>query len=222
MTLVLPSAGCQLVGWAGRATPDAASQAPRWLNSSAGDYRKSELLHGLHEGRERLAAGAIPVLCEGVLDAHAVTRVSRGAYTGLAAGGAALSTSHLAALQARSKVTSARLLVAFDAVVAGRAAAVAAYQLVPTAEYVTLPPGCDPAGTSDDVLRQALGDTRPLADLAIDNTLARWHDEEQTAETRVLALRDCAYLLTTSPGDIARQVVRVATALGVTFAEVSA
>ncbi len=56
-----------LVGWAGRSTPAAPQQAPRWLNSAAGDYRKAELLHGLHEGRVRLARGATPVLCEGVL-----------------------------------------------------------------------------------------------------------------------------------------------------------
>ncbi len=40
----------QLVGWAGRSTPTAPPQAPAWLNSAAGDYRKAELLHGLHEG----------------------------------------------------------------------------------------------------------------------------------------------------------------------------
>jgi len=148
----------QLVGWAGRSTRTAPPQAPAWLNSPAGDYRKAELLHGLHEGRTRLAAGATPVLCEGVLDAHAVTLATHHACIGLAPGGTALTAQHVAALhQALPAETAAperghtrpRVLVAFDPDDAGRHAAVAAWPMLHAAgldtALVELPTGTDPA-----------------------------------------------------------------------------
>ncbi len=174
----------QLVGWAGRSTPTAPPQAPAWLNSAAGDYRKAELLHGLHEGRTRLVGGAIPVLCEGVLDAHAIALATHSACIGLAPGGTTLTAQHVAALhQALPPKTVAtergsirpRVLVAFDADDAGRHAAVAAWPLLHAAgldtALVELSTGTDPAEVSAQVLRHAIHVAQPLADLVIDQTL---------------------------------------------------
>lgn len=217
----------QLVGWAGRSTPTAPPQAPAWLNSAAGDYRKAELLHGLHEGRTRLAAGATPVLCEGVLDAHAVTLATHHTCIGLAPGGTALTAQHVAALhQALPAETDApqrgrsrpRVLVAFDADDAGRHAAVAAWPMLHAAgldtALVTLPTGTDPAEVPAQVLRHAIHTAQPLADLVIDHTLNAWPERRRWAEHTVAASRAAARTIATlRPEQIGRQVTRVATAL---------
>jgi DNA primase len=69
------------LGFMGRAPAHASRGAPKYLNSpSTGLYDKSEVLFGLREAREDLAAGARPVLVEGPLDAIAVTIASPGRY----------------------------------------------------------------------------------------------------------------------------------------------
>jgi len=216
-----------LVGWSGRSTPGAPEQAPRWLNSTAGDYRKAELLHGLHEGRTRLAAGATPVLCEGVLDAHAVSLATHSTCIGLAPGGTALTAQHVAALhQALPPETAAlergstrpRVLVAFDADDAGRHAAVAAWPMLHAAgldtALVELPTGTDPAEVPAQVLRHAIHTAQPLADLVIDYTLSSWPQRRRWAEHTVAASRAAARTIATlQPEQMGRQVTRVATAL---------
>jgi len=223
-----------LVGWSGRSTPGAPEQAPRWLNSTAGDYRKAELLHGLHEGRVRLAGGATPVLCEGVLDAHAVTVATQGACIGLAPGGTALTMQHIAALG--RAVTShdnggngtaiGRVLVAFDGDDAGRHAAGATWPLLQAAgagaALVTLPAGTDPCDAGPDVLCAALRAASPLEDLVIDDVLAAWPDRRRFAEHQVHALRAAAEATATLPPDrIGRQVCRIAAALRLPVADVT-
>jgi len=219
-----------LVGWSGRSTPGAPEQAPRWLNSTAGDYRKAELLHGLHEGRVRLARGATPVLCEGVLDAHAVTVATQGACIGLAPGGTALTMQHIAALgravtphdNGGSGTAIGRVLVAFDGDDAGRHAAGATWPLLQAAgagaALVTLPAGTDPCDAGPDVLCAA----SPLEDLVVDEVLATWPDRRRFAEHQVHALRAAAEATATLPPDrIGRQVCRIAAALRLPVADVT-
>jgi len=223
-----------LVGWAGRSTPAAPQQAPRWLNSTAGDYRKAELLHGLHEGRVRLATGATPVLCEGVLDAHAVTVATRGACIGLAPGGTALTMQHIAALghavasrdDDGHRTALGRVLVAFDGDGAGRRAAVATWPLLQAtgaeAALVTLPAGTDPCDAGLDVLRAALRAASPLEDLVVDEVLAAWPDRRRFAEHQVHALRAAARATASMPPDrIGRQVCRISATLHLPVAEVT-
>jgi len=219
-----------LVGWAGRSTPAAPQHATHWLNSPTGDYRKGELLHGLHEGRSRLSAGAVPVLCEGVFDAHAVTVATRGACIGLATAGTALTSLQVDALG--RAVTTAhrhdkavapglagrRVLVAFDADHAGQHAAAAAWPLLQavgaTTDLVPLPHGADPAGVGADALVQALRAAHPLVDLVVDNVLAAWPDRDRWAEHKLGAARAAARTIAAlRPEQVARQVARVATAL---------
>jgi len=221
-----------LVGWSGRSTPGAPEQAPRWLNSTGGDYRKAELLHGLHEGRVRLAGGATPVLCEGVLDAHAVTVATQGACIGLAPGGTALTMQHIAALgravtpHDKSGAAIGRVLVAFDGDNAGRHAAVAAWSLLQAAgagaAFVSLPAGTDPCDAGLDVLCAALGAASPLEDLVIDEVLAAWPDRRRFAEHQVHALRAAAEATATLPPDrIGRQVCRISATLHLPVADVT-
>ena len=221
-----------LVGWSGRSTPGAPEQAPRWLNSTAGDYRKAELLHGLHEGRVRLARGATPVLCEGVLDAHAVTVATQGACIGLAPGGTALTEQHIAALgravtpHDKDGTAIGRVLVAFDGDDAGRHAAGAAWSLLQAAgavaSLVTLPAGTDPSDVGPDVLCAALCAASPLEDLVVDEVLAAWPDRRRFAEHQVHALRAAAEATATLPPDrIGRQVCRIAAALRLPVTDVT-
>ena len=62
-----------LVGFTGRAGPGD-TDAPKWLNTpTTAIFTKGDLLFGLTENRDPLAAGATPVRVEGVMDALAVT-----------------------------------------------------------------------------------------------------------------------------------------------------
>ena len=74
---------------------------PKYLNSPQTSlYRKGDLLFGLRQARDPLAAGAIPVIVEGPFDAIAVTIAGDGGHAGLAPCGTAL-TARQAALLAR-------------------------------------------------------------------------------------------------------------------------
>lgn len=87
-----------LVGFTGRAAPGD-PDAPKWLNTpSTTIFTKGELLFGLAENRDRLAAGATPVRVEGVMDALAVTMASDGRAVGLAPLGTALTAAQADAL----------------------------------------------------------------------------------------------------------------------------
>ena len=63
-----------LAGFIGRASPGAPPSVPKYLNSpQTAVYAKGNILFGLHQARDHLAAGAQPVLVEGPFDAIAVT-----------------------------------------------------------------------------------------------------------------------------------------------------
>ena len=87
-----------LVGFTGRAAPGD-PDAPKWLNTpTTAIFTKGELLFGLAENRDRLAAGATPVRVEGVMDALAITMASDGRAVGLAPLGTALTAAQADAL----------------------------------------------------------------------------------------------------------------------------
>lgn len=221
----------RLVGWAGRSTPAAPPQAPHWLNSSAGDYRKGELLHGLHEGRQRLRAGAHVALCEGVLDAHAVTLATDGQCVGLAPGGTALTARQVEGLARAvappdSAATTRRVFVAFDGDRAGRQAALHAWPLLQDspfiAAYVPLPDGTDPAELPHPTIRRALREAHPLEDLVVDEVLAAWPERHRWPTHTLGATQAAAGTIAgLRPHQVARQVGRVAADLEVPAADVT-
>ncbi len=74
-----------IAGFTGRARPGTQSGGPKYLNSpQTAGYRKGELLFGLHQVRDDLAAGAVPVIAEGPFDAIAVSLAGEGRYAGVA------------------------------------------------------------------------------------------------------------------------------------------
>ena len=221
-----------VTGFIGRAAPGAASDAPKYLNCRETElYRKGQVLLGLWEGREALAAGARAVIVEGPLDANAVTSATGGRYVGVAPCGTALTADHIALLGKAVDLDSAGLLVAFDADPAGQKAALRAYELlhdrVEQPMIVEFPDGQDPAGLlcshGTDALTQALdASQRPLVDVVIDATIAKYGHWLEFDEGKFNALHAAAPHIARLPtGQVAGQVARVADQLGLTHAEVT-
>lgn len=81
----------ELVGFTGRSAPGADPGAPKWLNTPHHrSVHQRRTVVRAHEEQDLLAAGAIPVRVEGVMDALAVTRAGLGQAVGLAPLGTAL------------------------------------------------------------------------------------------------------------------------------------
>ena len=132
-----------------RTHPDSGPGVPKYLNTpETSAYKKGNLLFGLHQARDRLARGAMPVITEGPFDAIAVTLAGRDRYAGLAPRGPALTSAQIEALSRIADLRQAGILVAFDGDTAGRKAAVRAYDLLRATSdrlQAAALPGKDPA-----------------------------------------------------------------------------
>jgi DNA primase len=218
-----------LAGFTGRARPGGARPGPVYLNSrTTGLYQKSSLLFGLYEGRRKLAAGARPVLVEGPLDAIAVSAAGR--YAGVSPCGTALTPAQVAQLARACDLRRVGVVVAFDADQAGRRAAVRAYHLLREqtdhAVAAVLPAGQDPAGFRREhggrALARRLDASVPLADLVTDETVAPFERWLAFPDGKFAALHAAAPLVAgLPPGQVARQVARLAGRLGLSYAEVT-
>ena len=140
----------EIVGFIGRARPNADPRTPKYLNSpESATFKKGEVLFGLHEARSQLAHGAMPVLVEGPFDAIAVTAADPQRYAGLAPCGTAFTTRQAEALFRTVDLHQVGVLVALDGDRAGREAAIKAHEiLLPhtrTANAAIMPSGRDPA-----------------------------------------------------------------------------
>jgi len=234
--LMLPvrdPAGERVLAFLGRALTHSEG-TPKYLNSPQTVlYRKGDVLYGLGADptRQALAGGARPVLVEGALDAIAVTCAGGGRYAGVAPSGTALTAGQVAALElAAGPLAEHGVTVAFDADPAGRDAALRSYGLLRAAgawpATAALPDGQDPASLAQqqgpDALRAALDAAVPLADLVVDERLARWAGRLHWAEGQIGAARDAAGLIATFPSEhVGRQVLRVARQLGLEPAELT-
>ncbi len=230
--LPVRSADGTVIAFIGRAPDRSGPGVPKYLNSPQTSlYDKSEILFGLWEAREALAAGAQPVIVEGPFDAIAVTTAGHGRFAGVAPCGTALTTRHADALSRASGLLAAGVLVAFDPDPAGRRAAVRAYHLLSqvTAETwaVILPPGQDPAqilaGNGPGALATILASrTRPLADLVSDTKIEQWTRWLDHAEGQISALRAVAPVVAAMPpAHVARQVARLSDRLSLDHATVT-
>jgi DNA primase len=204
---------------------------PRYLNSPGTVlYRKSGTLFGLAEAGPAAVAGGVPVITEGPLDVIAVATAGGGRYAPVAPCGCALTGGQVAALADVCDLGARGVLVAFDADLAGRLAAVRAYHLLcPVAGRigaVVLPPGTDPAQVLYEHgpagLAQVLAAGRVPLDLVVNAELAEWKRSLRYAEGRVGALRAIAPVIAAMPPpDVARQVSRLAARLGLDHATVT-
>jgi len=196
----------QVIGFVGRRHPDAVDDhdgncpaGPTYLNTTDSSvFSKGAQLYGLAEGAAALAAGAVPVLVEGPLDALAVTLAAGGDAVGVAPLGTAFTdlqadslrpylptqpdpagikqSTQAAGQAAHDPHPRPGVIVGTDADNAGRKAATAAYwKLVARGAnpgHLTLPDGLDPAEllstAGPQALRAAIAAAR-----AGDSTLAR-------------------------------------------------
>jgi DNA primase len=221
-----------VIAFIGRAPDRSGTDVPKYLNSPKTSlYEKGEILFGLSEAREALAAGAQPVLVEGPFDAIAVTTSCQGRFVGVAPCGTALTAQQTDALSRAADLPTAGVLVAFDPDPPGRRAAVRAYHLLSrlTAETsaVILPAGQDPAQILTDNSPETLatilaGRTRPLADLVIDAELEQWTRWLDHADGQISALNAVAPVIAVMPpAHVGRQVARLSDRLGLDHATVT-
>jgi DNA primase len=221
-----------IIAFIGRRADHAGNAGPRYLNSPGTScYDKSEILFGLWEARDALAAGALPVIAEGPLDVIAIAAAGGNRYAPVAPCGTALTARQVAALGRACDLRAAGVLAALDADEPGQRAALNAYHLLSplagSTRAMVMPPGYDPAQLLSDhgyaTLAFALAHCRrPLADLVIDAEVAGWTRWLQFAEARVSALRAIAPVIAAMPAaDVARQVSRLAARLDLEYALVT-
>ena len=222
--VVLPVVGehGDVAGFIGRVHPDRESpDVPRYLNSpESASFRKGSLLFGLHQGREALARGAVPVLVEGPFDAIAVSIADPGGHVGLAPCGTALTPRQAELVSQAVDLPRTGILACFDADAAGRKAAVRAYGLLrpytPKLQTAKLN-AKDPARVFEQDGPQGLHaalrqDREPLSAVIIDARIAKWDRFLDHIEGRYRAMHSTAALVAELLPEQAAAQVRQVTA----------
>ena len=167
----------ETLGFVGRRHPDLTDTdrgGPKYLNTADTPlFHKGAQLFGANE--VNVAAGGVPVIVEGPMDAIAVTLASGGRYIGVAPLGTSLTAEQASELARLGK----NPIVATDADIAGRVAAerdfwiLTTYRLDP--RYALLPEGSDPADllalNGPAALTTVLDQARPLGERLIDERL---------------------------------------------------
>jgi DNA primase catalytic core len=186
----------EILGFVGRRHPDlgdADRGGPKYLNTADTPlFHKGAQLFGANQ--VDIAAGGIPVIVEGPMDAIAVTLASGSRYIGVAPLGTSLTDEQASQLAAIGK----NPIVATDADTAGRVAAerdfwiLAAYHL--DARYALLPEGTDPADllarNGPAALTAVLDQAGPLGERLVEERLTSLPPEQARHEAaRVLAAR---------------------------------
>ncbi|MEO7125381.1 MAG: toprim domain-containing protein, partial [Nakamurella sp.] len=187
----------QVAGFTARALGD---KGPKYLNTKATAlFDKSTLLYGLTpDARARLAAGATPVLVEGMMDVLAITQYAPELLVPIATCGTAFTKAHAADLF--EAMPQARIIVAYDSDQAGIAAAVKAGRMLSEEGWQVRCPapqnGLDPADVAAQrgakVIDWASWDAaRPAIYLAAEHQLAAigradGADDRRTAGAKVI------------------------------------
>lgn len=227
----------RVTGFTGRCAPGVEGEQPKYVNTRATSvFAKSEQLLGLHRlNAQRATKPDRLVLCEGPLDAMAITQATGGTHLGLALAGTALTDKHLAKIAAHDP-TSKGLLLAFDHDRAGRKATQKTWALLNeqqrnTAQAIELPAGSDPAQLAElrgaASLREALHNPVPLEDVMVDHIITASTtnvagQQLLIPETRMAAMSAVAkFVATRPPESITRHVVRIGQALDMDYGRVS-
>jgi DNA primase catalytic core len=186
----------EILAFVGRRHPDltdADGGGPKYLNTADTPlFHKGAQL--FRTNAVDLAAGGVPVIVEGPIDAIAITMASGGRYIGVAPLGTSLTDEQASQLARLGK----NPIVATDADIAGRVAAerdfwiLTPYRLDP--RYALLPEGSDPADllalNGPAALTAALDRSRPLGERLVDERLTSLPPQQAQHEAaRVLAAR---------------------------------
>jgi DNA primase catalytic core len=179
------SQGQAIVGFLGRRNPTKSDKdyaGPKYLNTKNNPvFTKGEALFGYAETRDLLAAGALPVIVEGPMDAYAITLGSGGSAVGVAPMGTALTVNQIKLLRANIDLVDghARIAVATDADTAGWKSAQTAFWNLTAADldptHLEFPDDLDPAKLFETqgaaAIAAAIENRVPLGDAMIDHLL---------------------------------------------------
>lgn len=209
LTIPLRDLHGALVGFTARRARDVDDpRIPKYLNTpTTALFRKHEILYGLTEQADRLTAGAVPVVCEGPLDAIAVDLNARDQlrdWVGVASIGTAFTDDHAERILAAA--ASGRIFLAFDGDPPGRSATESAWRKLTDHEpvdvrVVTIPDGSDPSAlltVDPTALTRGIIDAQPAATLSA----ARQIDEarlDDHAARRLAAFRSLCQLVDRVP-----------------------
>ncbi len=202
-----------IAGFVARRNPDhdhdtaGERHGPKYLNTSdTPAYTKGAHVYGLHEADGALAAGAVPVLVEGPLDAIAVTLAGARRHVGIATLGTALTDAQADLLRPYLRTGGPGVVIGTDPDPAGRQAAARAFWQLSARGgnpgQLVLPDGIDPADlyTRDPhALRAALAAPGVLAEQLISDRVAAFTDVLDTVEGRVGAARAAAAVIVATP-----------------------
>ncbi|RRD50524.1 MobF family relaxase [Arachnia propionica] len=145
-----------LVGFVGRARPDADKHVPKYLNTATTRaFHKSEILFGLAEHQDLVKDGADLVRVEGPLDALAITLGTNGRAVGVAPLGTALTEQQAQAIAAQG----VRVWEATDTDAAGQKAAARDHELlirhgILARDFPLLPPDGQPVKDPAELLQR--------------------------------------------------------------------
>jgi DNA primase len=190
------------VGFGGRIMPG--GEGAKYINSQEClVYSKSRVLYGLNWAKEHIVASGEAIICEGYTDVIGFGRA--GIKTAVATCGTALTDDHLKLL----KRFTNRIVLAFDADDAGKAAADRVYEWEQKYEIevmvADLPTGVDPDDLSRDDperLKAAVTNALSFLEFRIDRVLAR-HSLD-SIEHRARAAEDALQLVGEHPNSLVR------------------
>ncbi len=190
------------VGFGGRLLPG--GEGAKYINSQeCAVYSKSRILYGLNWAKEHVVSSGEAVICEGYTDVIGFARA--GVKTAVATCGTALTDDHLKLLNRFTK----RLVLAFDADDAGKAAAERVYEWEQKYEMeiavADLPTGVDPDDLSrsdPERLVAAVSGAKAFLEFRIDREFAR-HSLD-TNEHRARAAEAVMGLVRQHPNQLVR------------------
>lgn len=190
------------VGFGGRIMPG--GEGAKYINSQeCAVYSKSRVLYGLNWAKEHIVASSEAIICEGYTDVTGFGRA--GIHSAVATCGTALTDDHLKLL----KRFTNRIVLAFDADDAGKAAADRVYEWEQKYEIevmvADLPPGVDPDDLSrsdPERLQASITNALSFLEFRLDRVLAR-HTMD-SIEHRARAAEDALQLVAEHPNALVR------------------
>ncbi|HJM00012.1 MAG: DNA primase [Acidimicrobiales bacterium] len=199
-----------VVGFGGRMMPD--GQQPKYKNTAKTRlYDKSKVLYGLHWAKKQIVAEDEIIVCEGYTDVIGCFRA--GLDRAVATCGTALTDDHVKTMVRFAK----RIVIAFDADGAGKAAADRFYEWEDrhNAEVfvAAIPDGADPgqlAEENPEALQEAIRSAEPFLSYRINRVLDR--SDLNRAEGRARAAADTGAIIAEHPNEVVRDQYLVETA----------
>ena len=191
-----------IVGFGGRMLPD--GQQPKYKNTAQTRlYDKSKVLYGLHWAKKQIVAEDEIIVCEGYTDVIGCFRA--GLDRAVATCGTALTDDHVKTMVRFAK----RIVIAFDADGAGKAAADRFYEWEDkhNAEVfvAAIPEGADPgqlAEENPEALQEAIRSAEPFLSYRINRVLDR--SDLGRAEGRARAAAESGAIIAEHPNEVVR------------------